>query len=161
LKRAFLHKGISLIEILVAVTVISVGILILIISYNTYLTFALQNDKHIQAAYLAEEGLEAMTYLRDFGWNKISSLSTTTPYYLTWSPTASYWQTTTTPQTIDGVFVRTISVADVKRDVNKKIATTGTYDPDTKYVTTSIAYKTGAATTTKTMSTYIVNLYNN
>jgi Tfp pilus assembly protein PilV len=150
-------KGFGLIEILVGSAIIVTGILALSEGYVQYMKFALANEKNIQAAYLAEEGLEAMTYLRDWGWTaKIKPLSTTTPYQLYW--TGSYWTTVTTNQYVDGIFLREITIADVKRDGNGKIATTGTYDPNTKLVTATLSYVQGHATTSKSISTYISNI---
>ena len=107
-----------------------------------------------------EEGLEVVTFLRDKGWaNNIAKLSTTTIYYLSWSGTD--WATTTTPQYVDGMFLRKISVADVKRDGSDRIASSGTYDPNTKQITATVEYYQGHSTTTRVMSTFITNLYSN
>ena len=153
-------RGSALIEIIIGAAIISSGILAAEVSYNTYLSYALGNQGSIQAAYLLEEGLEGVTFLRDKGWaGFMASLSTTTTYYLAFN--VAYWASTTTPQYVDGLFLRSFSVSDVKRDGNDNIASFGTYDPNIKQVTTSISYWQGHATTTKTLSTYITNIYNN
>ncbi|OHA93096.1 MAG: hypothetical protein A3G47_00375 [Candidatus Zambryskibacteria bacterium RIFCSPLOWO2_12_FULL_39_45] len=154
------NRGMALIEIVIGASIISVGILAISTAYNTYVQHAFANEKNIQAAYILEEGLEAVTLLRDKGWNaNIKLLSTTTTYYLTLVPT--YWATTTTPQYIDGTFLRNIAITDVKRDLNDRIATAGTYDPNTKLVTATVSYFQGHGTTTRSLSTYIANIYNN
>lgn len=153
-------KGFALVEIIIGSTIISLGIMAAITSFNTYLDYAFSNQKNVQASYLLEEGLEAVTGFRDKGWStNISKLSTTTTYYLTFS--SSSWATTTTAQYVDGVFLRSIKINDVKRDANDNIASTGTYDPNTKEVVATVAYSQGHATTTKAISTYITNLYAN
>lgn len=152
-----MKKGLALVEILIGSAIISVGILAVISSYNTYLNYALSNQKNIQAAYLLEEGMEVMRFMRDKGWtNNISKLSTTTVYYLTFS--GGSWATTTTKTYIDSEFERGITITDVKRDANDDIASSGTYDPNTKKVTATVSYWQGHATTTKTLSTYIANI---
>lgn len=153
-------KGFALVEIIIGSSIISVGIIAAITSFNTYLNYAFSNQKNVQASYLLEEGLEAVTGFRDKGWSTyISKLSTTTTYYLTFSGTS--WATTTSPQYVDGEFLRSININDVKRDASDNISTSGTYDPNTKEVVATVSYSQGHATTTKSISTYITNLYAN
>ncbi len=153
-------KGMALVEIIIGSAIISAGILAAITSYNVYVDYALSNNKNIQASYLLEEGLEVFTLFRNNGWNaNISGLSTTTTYYIAYS--GSTWATTTTPQYVDGVFLRSITISDVKRDGTDVISSSGTYDPNTKKVTSTVEYSQGHATTTKSISTYITNIYAN
>jgi type II secretory pathway pseudopilin PulG len=156
-------RGMGLIEIVIGTAIIVGGILALSASYGMYVQYAISNDRNLQAGYLLEEDLEAVTFLRDKNWTTyIQSLSTTTTYYLSWNAvTNPYWQTTTTPQYVDGVYLRSFVLGDVFRDTNGKIASSGTYDPNTRFVTATIAYYQGSATTTRSVSTYIANLYAN
>lgn len=151
------QKGSAMVEIVIGSAIMLSGILAVSVSYNTYLNYSLSNQRNVESAYLLQEGLEAMSFLRDKGWaNNFGSLSTSTTYYLTWS--GSSWATTTTQQYIDGTFLRSISISDVKRDTNDDIATTGTYDPNIKLVIASVSYAMDGATTTKTMSRYLTNI---
>ena len=151
------NLGMAFTEILIGSAIISVGILAITSAYSTYIEYALANQKNIQASYLLEEGLEVMTFFRDKSWTNISLLGTTTTYYLSFS--AGDWATTTTPQYVDGEFLRQINLSDVKRDANDRIAESGTLDPDTKKITATVLYWQGHSTTTKTISTYIANIY--
>ena len=158
-KFRILSRGFALVEIIIGVAIISVGILAANSTYSAYVSYALANQKNIQASYILEEGLEAMTFLRDFGWTaNISKLSTTTTYYLTLNGT--YWATTTSAQYVDGEFLRKINITDVKRDASDHIAVAGTYDSNIKKVTATVDYPQGHATSTKSISTYITNLNN-
>ena len=150
----------GLVEIIVGAAIVFVAILVINESYNTYVKYALTNQRNVDASYILEEGLEAMTLLRDKGWTaNISKLSTTTTYYLTFASSA--WSTTTTAQYVDGIFLRSISLLDVKRDASDHIASSGTYDPNIKQITSTVAYWQGHATTTRSISTFIANIYNN
>ncbi len=149
-------SGFTLIEVIIASAIIVTGVLALSEGYTQYIKFALMHEKNIQAAYLAEEGLEAITYIRDLRWNSIKTLSTTSPVYLSWNSTR--WQTTNTPEYVDGEFLRTITIADVFRNGSDQIASTGTYDPNSRFVTAMLSYRQGTGTTTKTISTYITNI---
>ncbi len=153
-----LKKGSAMVEIIIGSAIILSGILTISVSFNTYLQFALSNQKNVEANYLLQEGLEAMSFLRDVGWtNNFGSLSTTTTYYLTWN--GSRWATTTAEQYIDGIFLRSVAVSDLKRDSNDDLSTTtGTYDPNIKQVAVTVSYYQGQATTTKTLNRYIANI---
>lgn len=167
--KNYFNKGIGSLEILIGAAIIVTGILALIVAFNSFFSFALANDKNVQSAYLAEEGLEVMTFLRDGSYSKnIAPLSTSIPYYLVWNNATSWnggvssWEITTTPQYVDGVFLRQINISNVYRGESGNIvASDGTLDPNTRLVTVTLQYFQGHATTTETMSTYLTNFYNN
>ncbi len=148
-------SGLALVEIVIGAAIMTVGILAINISYNTYLQYALANQHNVEAANLLSEGEEVFSIFRYKDWNYIGKLSTTTTYYLTFT---SDWATTTTPVYVDGMYLRSIIISDVKRDGNDRIATSGTYDPYTKQITVTVSYYQGHATTTKTISAYIANI---
>ncbi len=153
------HRGMGIVEVIIGAAIIATGILALIDAYTTYVRFALANQKNVQAAYLAEEGLEVVTFFRDTSWVNIKGLSTSTPYYLQWNSTK--WATSTSQQYIDG-FLRSVQLLDVYRDGSNRIITNGSlgaYDPDARKVIVQIDYAEKEATTTKTMTTYITNVY--
>ncbi len=156
-----LKKGMGLLEVLVGLSIIAVAMAAIVGTYRSYLKAALSSTDSIKAAYLAEEGFEAVKFLRDSGWtSNIASLSAGTNYSLWWSGTT--WKATTTPQYVDGIFWRYFTISPVSRDANDDITTSGgTDDPNTKRIDVTIAWPSGAATTTKTISTYITNLFSN
>ena len=158
MKEGFRKKrGFGLIEIVIGSAIISIGILAVSTSYTTYVQYAFSNQKNVEAIYIIEEGIEAMKFLRDRGWSgNIAPLSTATTYYLTFN--GSYWATTTSPQYIDGQFLRSINLGDVNRDANDHISASGTLDPNTKKITSTVSYWQGHSTTTRSISTYISNI---
>lgn len=150
----------ALLEIIIGASVITVGILAIITSYNLYFQYALANQNNAQVGYLLEEGLEVVSFLRDGSWaENISTLSTSTIYYISFN--GSSWATTTSPQYVDGKFLRSFNVSDVFRDINDDISSSGAYDPNTKQVTVSVSFVQGHSTTTKSISTYMTNIYGN
>ena len=160
MKKKFIkNQGFGLIEIIIGAAIISVGIIAVSTSYTIYVQYAFSNERNVEATYVIEEGLEAMRFLRDKGWStNIATLSTSIPYYLTFN--GSYWATTTIPQYVDGQFLRSIDLDDVNRDANDQIAVSGTLDPNTKKITSTVSYFQGHATTTQSISTYISNIRN-
>ena len=151
------NRGFGLVEIVIGAAIISIGILAVSTSYTVYVQYALSNQKNVEAVYIIEEGIEAMKFLRDMGWDgNIAPLSTATTYYLEFN--GSYWATTTIPQYVDGQFLRSINISDVMRDGSDRISASGTLDPDTKQITSTVSYWQGHSTTTRSMSTYISNI---
>lgn len=162
--RIMLHRGISLVEIVIGTALILLSLTGLTTAYSFYLKAGLKNTDTLKAAFLLQEGVEAATLIRDDNWSAFVSLSTGTPYYLSWAN--SKWNTTTTPLIIDGVFRRTISFSDVyRRNTDKDIVsvTSGdakSLDAGTKKVTVRV-FVVNAATTTldKRVETYLTNLF--
>jgi Tfp pilus assembly protein PilV len=150
--------GFGLIEVVIGVSIITTGIVALIASYTVYVNYAFSNMENVQAAYVAEEGLEAMTFIRDNGWTtNIVPLSTTTTYYLVFE--SNIWKATTTPQYVDGSYLRKITLGDVRRDSGGEIVSSGgTVDTDSRLITSRVEYFQGKATSTRSISTYLTNI---
>src|SRR3989344_6685846 len=157
-------RGFSLVEILVSVAILLVSFVSILTAFQAGLRHGRGSIENVQAAALAEEGIETMTTLRDAGWNNVSSLETETEYDLRFNGTQ--WETTETPQVIDSVFRRTVAVSEVyRRDSDKDIVPSNSpdaksVDAGTKKVTVSVSW----ATTTppgkeRVMETYLMNLF--
>ena len=150
----------SLVEILIGASIISIGMLALIDAYTLYVKYALLHDKDVQTAYLLEEGLEAVTLLRDQSWTaNIAPLAASTTFSLYYNGTT--WTKGTTTEYIDGTFVRNFVLNSVTRNGSDQISASGTTDPNTRKVTVTISYPQGGGTTTQSLSKYITNLYAN
>ena len=154
------QSGFGLVEMLVGAAVLSVSLLGISSFFQKTLEVSSLTQSAVQGDYLLEEGIEVVKLLRDAGYaNNIAKLSTTTPTYLVWNGTN--WATSTTNTFIDGRFERSILAGEVARDVNGDITTFGTFDPNTKLITVTVAWQARGATTTKTIQTYITNIFNN
>lgn len=154
-------RGMSILEILIGCTIITIGILALINTYGVYVNYSLSHDQKVEATFLLEEGIEAVSLLRDQDWGDyITPLSTSATTSIAWNGSA--WRATTTPERVDGIYLREIRMDQVKR-TNGVIDTSGsgTVDTDSKLVTVYVSYRQGNATTTISMSKYLVNIYNN
>lgn len=159
----------GMVEVLIGITMITIGILGLIGAYNYYLQVMIHNTPNIQAAYLLEESLESMQLLRDQSWSgNIATLSTatSTKYYLTFNTTTSKWSTTLTPQSlIDGFFDRTIIASSTYRNATKDIVPNGTsgatLDASTTLITATVSWNGGTGTTSKSLSVYLTNIWSN
>src|ERR1035437_11205017 len=87
-------RGMGMVEVVIGTTIITVGLLGLVSTYNFYLQIMVHNTPNIQSAYLLEESVETMRLLRDQSWTaNIASLSvaTSSKYYLLFHNTNSKW----------------------------------------------------------------------
>ncbi len=154
------RRGISLVEILVGVAVLLMALTGLITAYNVFVAAGTKTAHTLQATYLLEEGVEAVASIRDFGFtSNIANLTVGTNYYLSWN--GSRFVSTTTVSKIDNVYTRYFTLAAVSRDSNDAIAASGTVDTGTKKLTVFVSWPNGATTTSRSVSTYITNLFGN
>ena len=155
-----LRSGFGVVEMLIGAAVLSVSLLGIANFFQTALRASGTTQAAVQGDYLLEEGVETTKIFRDLSYtNNFIKISTTTNYYFAWSGTN--WATTTTNTFIDGKFERKLTFTDVKRDVNSDISSSGTYDPDTKLVTVSVAWAGPSGTTTHSIQTYVTNIFSN
>lgn len=154
------QRGATLVEAVVAVSVF----LVVVLSLSGVITFSmkavLENATKVQAGFLAEEGLEAVRLMRDAGWTaNIAGQSSGTPFYLEFNGAA--WTATETSTTIEGIFERQVVFADVYRDFSQNIVSSGgTLDPNIRKVTVEVSWLSAGATTTRALSTYLANVFN-
>jgi prepilin-type N-terminal cleavage/methylation domain-containing protein len=150
-------KGFGLIEMVVGISILAISLVGIGAVAQRSLMLSRQSLQETQASFLLEEGSEVMRLFRDTAWVNIGGLSTTTTYYLTYG---SAWATTTTANKIDGIFTRSVTVADVKRDGNGNddIVSSGVYDPGTKKITVTLSWMNGFATSTKTAQFYLTDI---
>ena len=145
-----------MVEILVAVSIIAISILAAMAVTEKSVTVSRRALNTLQAAFLLEEGAEAVRILRDNAWANISSLSTSTTYYPTFSGT---WALSTTPSTV-GIFTRMVTIANVNRDgTTQDIAASGTDDPKSKLITVTVSWPDGATTISKTLQFYLMDIF--
>lgn len=155
--------GFSLVEIVIGSALILLSVVGLVTSYSLYVRAGLSNTDAQKASYLLEEGVEAVTLLRDDAWSNLSALSTSTPYYLSWNGTT--WVATTTLSLIDGTFTRSFRVGDVyRRDSDKDIVATTSPDAKsvdigTRKLTVTVRWGTASTTATRQVTTYLANLF--
>lgn len=115
------------------------------------------NLRAVKAAFLLEEGAEAVRQLRDVGWISFSSLPSDRDHFFSWS--GSGWGVTENNVLIDGVFERKFRLAEVYRSANYDIAASGAVDPNTRLATVALSWKSGSATTSRELIFYLANLF--
>jgi len=154
------EKGVGLIEIVIAVAIITASFFAIIqLSVYGLKAVAERNQKAEALAY-AKEGMEALRNLRDASWtNNIAALTSGTTYYLT--TTGGTWAlTATNPGALNGIYTRTIVRTSVQRNVNDDIvASGGIDDPGTKEFTVTVSWGTPAKSVQ--LAAYFADLFKN
>lgn len=160
-KRAHSQEGFSLVEVIFATSIILILVLALVGIHNVYLNLSTSNLDTTKAVFLSEEAVEAMRFIRNDSWeDNVAILTLDTPYHLALS--AGTWTLTGTYALIDNKFERTLQFSSVYRDAEGRIVSSGgTLDPDSRLVSVSVSWPYKGATTTKTIMTYLNNLYDN
>lgn len=165
-----LMLGFTLIEVVVACSIITVSMLSLLRVSERGVRLSGHALSKSQASFLLEEGVEAVKSIRDNDWNAISSLNLDTPYHIFFDINTNKWvfdssngslvgHIPTYP--IDGLFDRTIIVSAVNRDSSDDIVDSGgTEDDGTKKVTVNLTWNSSIGSNSKSLSFYISNIFN-
>lgn len=153
-------SGFGMLEIVVGVTIISLALFGLVTVAQISMKVSEETVNNTKSAYLLEEGVEAVKIMRDTDWTNIASSTPGTYFYLNFNGTT--WSTTTSNALVDGMFERKFVLQNVNRDeISQDIVSTGgVLDENTKKLTVLVSWKFRNSTTTKSISTYITNLFN-
>ncbi|HTE48504.1 MAG TPA: hypothetical protein VK675_01190 [Candidatus Paceibacterota bacterium] len=131
--------GFMTVEVLVAVSIITVSLLAASAVAQKSIYVSRQAFHSTQAAFLLEEGAENARIARDNAWSNVSSLNGAEQI---------------------GIFTRTVVASDVNRDnTTKNIAATGTDDPGTKLITVTLSWIEGGVTISKTLQFYLSDIF--
>lgn len=160
MKKQLGEKGFTMVEVVISTAIILAATVSLLGVYTLFLRTALDASDSVKAAYIAEGGLEAVRFMRDASWSaNIKPLATSTPYGIIIS--GSSWQTTASETWVGG-FKLTVSFTGVNRDSNGDIVSSGgTFDPKTRLFTSTVSWSVRGATTTKSLSAYLSDIYGN
>lgn len=155
-----IKKGFSLVEIVVMVSVVFVFMFIVWQIYVLYIKIASSNPDNFQASFIAEEGIEAVKFMRDDSWtDNIAPLVSGTAYTLVFD--GSSWMVTTDVIFVSNKFDRRIYFEDVSRNFMGNIDSLGDPDQNTKKVVVEVSWQKDFSTTTRTITTYVSNIFNN
>ena len=140
----FDNKGVSLIEILVAVAIISSTLISLLGLTSFCLRITSVINQTNKANNMAREMMEQVRSFRDVTSWSVDGLGTITSnidYYIQKSGTPATWQLIQGTETVNG-FTRKVIFEDVMRNLNDDIVESGgVSDPNTKKVTATISWE--------------------
>jgi type II secretory pathway pseudopilin PulG len=149
-------RGSGLVEVVVVVSILTIVCLAFLNSFIGLSGLHKKNTLLIKGQLLTEEGVEIIRLVRDSGWVNISSIPTEQDRYFNLSLSA--WGVTTTPEVIDGVFLRKFRLHEVRRvSANGAIVSSGgVVDTDTFLADVSVSWLWNKATTTLKYQSYVI-----
>jgi len=143
-------------EVVIASAILLFIVLGVLGSFGITIRTSLSNTKLLQSSFLLEEGAEVLRHMRDDSWSKISNLVPSTTY--AFMKTDSDWSIFEGKEYIDG-FERIFLVEQVSRDGSSDISESGTIDSNTIRATINVSWYENNATTTKSLSLYLTNIF--
>jgi hypothetical protein len=155
------RKGISLVEVVIATSIITLTLVTLVTIYSLVARYSLSNIRTFKATELAEEGVEVLGYLRDAGWTaNIAPLTIGNTYRFYWSGTT--WTAASSAPLLENRYDVTFVLSSVYRDASFNVVSSGgTLDTGSRKASIQVSWREGSATTTKTIETYLFKTFNN
>lgn len=156
MSRLPVHRqaGITLIEVLIAMSIIATMLIAVGLSVTAYVNARSELLTDLKALYLAEEGYEILRALRDEDWNTLDGLARDTTHYLTVATTTL--GVSAVPEVVDGSFTRSFQLREVHRDANDDITASSTpgasVDSEIVFVEVMVVGPTGTTTMTSLLS---------
>jgi len=154
--RILNKKGAMLLEVIIASSILLFIVLGVLGSYGITIRTVLSNTKILQSNFLLEEGAEVLRSMRDDSWSNITALIPGTEY--SFLKTDSDWSIVETMEYV-GIFERTFSIEQVLRNGQSDISGTGSVDLDIIKATINVSWYEQNATTTKSISLYLANIF--
>ena len=136
-------KGMSLIEILIVISIVTIGLVYLLGMFSFSLRIAGSEEKLTRANFIAQEAMEGVRNFRDeTNWevDGLGTITTSTFYHLEKTGSPPKWTLSPEAKTIDG-FEQIIVFDNVRRDSDDNIVENGgTINSDTKKVTVTVSW---------------------
>ncbi len=150
---SFSRSGFGIIEIVVVTAIVTLALAGFLETGALAVHLLRAEKENLEASLLAQETLEAARTLRDESWtNNIVALTIGATYYPV-IENGKWKLTSANPGIINGKYTRTVTLNQVFRDTQDRIATSGTLDPNTKKITAAVSW----GTKTTQMITYLTN----
>ncbi len=153
-------KGITVVEILIAIFIFGIAMASLFTVVSLGLINSIAADKTTRAIYLAREGVDAVRNFRDtttWANDGLGVLILNTPYHPVASSTPARWTMAQNKETI-GIFERQIIFEAVRRDGSSNIVQSGgATDQNTKKVRVIISWQERGLSRDIDLEAYITN----
>jgi len=150
------QKGISIIEVIVALSIVFVSFFSFLALAQYSLKFQDQSESKLEAINIAAETIEATRSVRNEDWNNFSFLSLDIPYYPVIS--SNKWTlSSTNPGSINGIYDRWVIIEKVYRDANDDIGSSGIEDDQTKKITAFVEWNDRGQIKQIDLVTYLTN----
>ena len=156
MKEKFSKKGFLLIELLVAIGIVTTALTALVQLEGSLLKVKRVGIDKIAATYLAEEGLEVVRYVRDNAQDWTTFVNKC-PSSCRRKVSSGDWDLDSTSGSESlGKFTRTIQLQAVKRTSGVIVTSGGTDDPNSKKIVVTVSW--GIPTKSVVLESYVMNL---
>lgn len=155
------NLGFTFVEIIVALGLAAILLPALGNAIAFSIRAASQGEKFTQAYALAQEGMEAIYYIKsnnDTNWAWSASSPADGIYQP--SKSGSIWvfgSPVTTPVISPLPFTRTVQVSSVNRDASGNIISSGAQDPNTRFVRVVVSWPEPGGPQNVTLNSYVTN----
>ena len=151
------NEGFGLLEMVISVAVVITALVGFLETERVSLRLFRTEKDNLEATFLAQEGLEAARILRDQSWtNNVATLTSGSVYYSFFQNNA--WSlSVSSPGLIDEKYTRTLVFNNVFRNLQDKISPSGTADPNTKQVISSISWNIPTGSKQQQLTSYLTN----
>lgn len=163
-KNFLFQKGIGLIEIIIAIAILSLAFFSIFQTSIFYLRAMGKIEKELKGGYLTQEAVEAVrSFRKEKTWsgpNGVNSLTAGANYFPQY--TAGEWLMISGEETIDGIYTRRAVLDRVSRDANDDIESVfnpANEDINTRKITAETSWDSGAKKVD--LVTYITNIEGN
>lgn len=152
-------QGMGLIEVVVAVAIFTALLLSMFSVHGVYVNLMENTAHNAKVSLLLEEGLEVARYLRDSDWTPTGlNVPLDTPLYVTFDGVD--WNVSTIQTLEEGIYDRTLTLAEVRRDSSDDIVESGgTVDDTTRKVTVSVTWEERETMKERTVETYLGSMF--
>jgi type II secretory pathway pseudopilin PulG len=133
------QKGQSIVELLIVIGLSAIMLPTIFMSIIASSEGNIQERERMKATPLIREAQDIVRNIRDNSWYTIAGYTLDTTYHPSLDGTGKQWQLTPGTDTINE-FTRSIIFSSVFRDTNGLATTSGTLDPSTILVTTTISW---------------------
>lgn len=134
------QNGFGVIEIVIAVAIVTGSLLAFLQTESLAIRLLRSEKENLEAAFLAQESLEAARAVRDESWtNNIAPLSNG-PLYYPVIESGKWKLVSVDPGPVNSKYTRYIFFEEVRRDAQDRISASGTVDLGTKKITSRVSW---------------------
>lgn len=131
------QRGYSVIEIIIAASVVITLVVVVSGALRAAVTLARHTTDQTQGALLLDEASEALQLLRDMDWDTyLAPLTLDSTYYLSWD--GSVYTLAATPVAVDGLYRVEVELSEVRRDGAGVLDSSGSIDSESRRATVAV-----------------------
>ncbi len=149
--------GFGLLEVVIASAIITVSLGVLILSFVNTLAMEENSLRRNQAAFLAEEAVEILRYLRSESWENVN----TPGVYQAVCQLSECFLVPDNNLLINDIFYRVINIQPAYRNQNNQLSDSGVLEEEAIFVEVSVSWSGRGGMRTEILKTYLTDIFDN